>query len=54
MELASAIHDRRCIVIWPHVLNQYARKLIEGNGGEVVFEEYYPLDQMDFASVKGE
>jgi ABC-type branched-subunit amino acid transport system substrate-binding protein len=36
--------------IWPHVLNQYARKLVEGHGGEVVFEEYYPLDQNDFGA----
>src|SRR6202034_1920212 len=33
--------------VWPHTLNVYARKVIEANGGEVVFEEYYPLDQVD-------
>src|SRR6516164_8680036 len=33
--------------IWPHVLNRYARELIEKNGGEVIFEEYYPLDQVE-------
>ncbi|GGI31411.1 ABC transporter substrate-binding protein [Bradyrhizobium guangdongense] len=36
--------------IWPRNLNAYARKLIEANGGEVVFEEYYPLDQVDFSA----
>ncbi|MDX3970811.1 substrate-binding protein [Bradyrhizobium sp. PUT101] len=36
--------------VWPHTLNVYARKVIEANGGEVVFEEYYPLDQVDFSS----
>lgn len=36
--------------IWPHSLNAYARKVIEANGGEVVLEEYYPLDQVDFSS----
>ena len=36
--------------VWPHTLNVYARKVIEENGGEVVFEEYYPLDQIDFSS----
>ncbi len=36
--------------VWPHTLNVYARKVIEANGGEVVFEEYYPLDQIDFCS----
>src|SRR6201995_5723783 len=36
--------------VWPHVLNEYARKVIEANGGEGVFEEYYPLDQVDFSA----
>ena len=36
--------------IWPHVLNKYARELIEKYGGEVIFEEYYPLDQMDYSA----
>ncbi|MGO3927584.1 substrate-binding protein [Rhodopseudomonas pseudopalustris] len=36
--------------VWPHTLNVYARKVIEANGGEVVLEEYYPLDQIDFSS----
>ena len=36
--------------LWPRVLNKYARKVIEKNGGEVVFEEYYPSDQMEFGA----
>jgi ABC-type branched-subunit amino acid transport system substrate-binding protein len=36
--------------IWPHVLNEYTRKLIENNGGEVIFEEYYPLDQVEYGA----
>ncbi len=36
--------------IWPHVLNEYARKLVQQNGGEVVFEEYYPLDQINYGA----
>src|SRR6202166_930808 len=36
--------------LWPHSLNVYARKVIEANGGEVVLEEYFPLDQVDFSS----
>jgi ABC-type branched-subunit amino acid transport system substrate-binding protein len=36
--------------IWPHVLNQYARKLVEANGAEVVFEEYYPIAQIDYGA----
>jgi ABC-type branched-subunit amino acid transport system substrate-binding protein len=36
--------------VWPQLLNKYARKVIEANGGEVVFEEYYPLDQAEYSS----
>lgn len=36
--------------VWPQTINAYARKVIESNGGEVVFEEYYPMDQIDFSS----
>jgi urea transport system substrate-binding protein len=36
--------------IWPHVLNAYARKVVEASGGEVVFEEYYPLDQVEYSA----
>ena len=36
--------------VWPHTLNVYARKVIEANGGEVVFEEYYPLDQIEYSA----
>src|SRR4026209_921130 len=35
---------------WPKLLNKYARKVIESNGGEVVFEEYYPLDQIEYSA----
>lgn len=36
--------------VWPQLLNKYARKMIEANGGEVVFEEYYPLDQPEYSA----
>ena len=36
--------------IWPKLLNQYARKVVEASGGEVVFEEYYPLDQVEYSA----
>lgn len=36
--------------VWPHVLNEYARKSIEQNGGAVVFEEYYPLDPVEYSA----
>ncbi|HSA82306.1 MAG TPA: substrate-binding protein, partial [Geminicoccaceae bacterium] len=36
--------------IWPQLLNKYARRVIEENGGEVIFEEYYPLDQLEYSA----
>ena len=39
--------------IWPQLLNKYARKVIEANGGEVVFEEYYLLDQAEYSATIG-
>lgn len=36
--------------VWPQLLNKYARKMIESNGGEVIFEEYYPLDQPEYSA----
>src|SRR6266542_108485 len=36
--------------VWPKLLNQYARKVIQASGGEVVFEEYYPLDQVEYSA----
>ena len=35
---------------WPQLLNKWARDVIEANGGEVVFEEYYPLDQLEYSA----
>jgi branched-chain amino acid transport system substrate-binding protein len=34
--------------IWPHVLNARVREVAEAGGGEVVGEEYYPLDHVDY------
>lgn len=36
--------------IWPQLLNEWARRVIEENGGEIVFEEYYPLDQLEYSA----
>lgn len=35
--------------IWPHVMNKVVRDLVAAGGGSIVGEEYYPLDQMDYA-----
>jgi branched-chain amino acid transport system substrate-binding protein len=34
--------------IWPHVMNTKVRELVTANGGQIVGEEYYPLDHMDY------
>jgi branched-chain amino acid transport system substrate-binding protein len=36
--------------IWPHVLNQRVREVVEANGGSIVGEEYFPLDHMEYAA----
>src|SRR5260221_9106248 len=34
--------------IWPHVLNSKVREVVTANGGEIVGEEYFPLDHLDY------
>lgn len=34
--------------IWPHVMNKKVRELVTANGGQIVGEEYHPLDRMDY------
>jgi branched-chain amino acid transport system substrate-binding protein len=34
--------------IWPHVMNAHVREVAAANGGEIVGEEYYPLDHVDY------
>jgi branched-chain amino acid transport system substrate-binding protein len=34
--------------IWPHVMNKKVRELVQANGGEIVGEEYFPLDHTDY------
>ena len=40
--------------IWPHVLNEKVRQVVTANGGEIVQEDYFPLDQTDYAETVGE
>ena len=35
--------------VWPHVMNAKVREVVTGRGGEIVGEEYFPMDHMDFA-----
>ena len=39
--------------IWPRVMNKKVRELVKANGGEVVGEEYHPLDHMEYRDVVG-
>jgi ABC-type branched-subunit amino acid transport system substrate-binding protein len=34
--------------IWPHVMNKKVREAATANGGAIVGEEYFPLDQTDY------
>jgi branched-chain amino acid transport system substrate-binding protein len=36
--------------IWPHVLNDKVREVVTANGGEIVQEEYFPLDHTDYGA----
>ena len=36
--------------IWPHVLNERVTEAVTANGGEIVGEEYHPLDHTDYAA----
>ncbi len=37
--------------IWPHVMNARVREVVTANGGEIVGEEYFPLDHTDYERV---
>ena len=37
--------------IWPHVMNERVRDIVTSRGGEVVGEEYFPLDHTEYARV---
>ena len=36
--------------IWPRLLNQSARAVVAANGGEIVGEDYFPLDHADYGA----
>ncbi|MEL7462870.1 MAG: substrate-binding protein [Pseudomonadota bacterium] len=36
--------------IWPQLLNKWARRAIEDAGAEVVMEDYFPLDQLEYSA----
>jgi ABC-type branched-subunit amino acid transport system substrate-binding protein len=36
--------------VWPHTLNEYAKKVIKKHGGEVIGEEYFPVDHTEYSA----
>src|SRR3954451_15178145 len=37
--------------IWPHTMNKKVREVVSEHGGQIVGEEYFPLDHMDYQYV---
>jgi ABC-type branched-subunit amino acid transport system substrate-binding protein len=37
--------------IWPHTMNKKVREVVTARGGEVVGEEYFPMDQLEYDRV---
>ncbi|HEY4609399.1 MAG TPA: substrate-binding protein, partial [Ilumatobacteraceae bacterium] len=37
--------------IWPHTLNKKVREVVTAKGGEIVGEQYFPMDHMDYERV---
>ena len=37
--------------IWPHTMNKKVREVVTAEGGEIVGEEYFPLDHTDYERV---
>jgi branched-chain amino acid transport system substrate-binding protein len=35
--------------IWPRIMNEKVRQIVTARGGEIVEEDYYPLDHADYA-----
>jgi branched-chain amino acid transport system substrate-binding protein len=38
---------------WPQLLNVWTKRIIEEHGGEVVLEEYFPIDQVEYSATVG-
>jgi branched-chain amino acid transport system substrate-binding protein len=48
---ASKVYLPSADYIWPHTLNKRVREVVTTRGGEIVGEEYFPLDHTDYARV---
>ena len=40
--------------IWPHTMNKKVREVVTAEGGEIVGEEYFPLDHTDYERIVGD
>jgi branched-chain amino acid transport system substrate-binding protein len=40
--------------VWPHTLNKKMREVVTARGGEIVGEQYFPLDHMDYEQLVGD
>ncbi|HEV7564980.1 MAG TPA: substrate-binding protein, partial [Microbacteriaceae bacterium] len=45
---AKKIYMPSADYIWPHTLNEKVREVVAAEGGEIVGEEYFPLDHADY------
>ena len=48
---AKAFYMPSADYIWPHTLNKKVREVVAARGGEIVGEEYFPLDHTDYDGV---
>src|SRR3954453_2154898 len=48
---ASRVYLPSADYIWPHTMNKKVREGVTDRGGEIVGEEYFPLDHMDYEGV---
>ncbi len=48
---AKAFYMPSADYIWPHTLNKKVREVVAARGGEIVGEEYFPLDHTDYNRV---
>jgi ABC-type branched-subunit amino acid transport system substrate-binding protein len=48
---ASKVYLPSADYIWPHTLNKRVREVVTARGGEIVGEEYFPLDHIEYARI---
>ena len=48
---ASRFYMPSADYIWPHTMNKKVREVVTDRGGEIVGEEYFPLDHMEYERV---